>query len=119
VEGFASEDEWKRAYLEVNDFEEQLSERGMVLTKFWIHISPDEQLRRFQQREGTAYKRHKITEEDWRNREKWDAYVAAIDDMVARTSNTRAPWVLVAGNDKRLARIQVVETFCQRLADAL
>ncbi|HET7291642.1 MAG TPA: polyphosphate:AMP phosphotransferase [Vicinamibacteria bacterium] len=119
VEGFAREDEWRRAYLEINDFEEQLADSGAVVTKFWVHIGRDEQLARFQAREGTAYKRHKITAEDWRNRERWDAYVAAVDEMVARTSNAQAPWVLVAGNDKRFARVQVVETLCKRLAQAL
>ena len=119
VEGFAREDEWRRAYLEINDFEQQLVDHGVVLTKFWIHIGGEEQLARFKEREGTAYKRHKITEEDWRNREKWDAYVAAVDDMVARTSGAQAPWVIVAGNDKRFARVQVVEALVKRLQKAL
>ena len=119
VEGFAKEAEWMRAYLEINDFEEQLVEHGIVLTKFWIHLGREEQLRRFQDRQETAYKRHKITEEDWRNRKKWDAYEAAINDMVERTSTRHAPWALVAGNDKRFARVQVLETACRRLEDAL
>jgi len=119
VEGFAREDEWRRAFLEINDFEQQLVDHGVVVTKFWIHIGGEEQLARFKEREGTAYKRHKITDEDWRNREKWDPYVAAINDMVARTSSTQAPWVIVAGNDKRFARVQVVETLVKRLQKAL
>jgi polyphosphate kinase 2 (PPK2 family) len=119
VEGFAREDEWMRAYLEINDFEEELAEHGIVLSKFWVHISPEEQLRRFRDREKVAYKRHKITDEDWRNREKWAAYEAAVSDMVVRTSTQAAPWTLVAGNDKRFARIQILETYCRRLEQAL
>jgi AMP-polyphosphate phosphotransferase len=119
VEGFAREDEWRRAYLEINDFEEQLVEYGTVLTKFWVHISKDEQLRRFKERRKTAFKQYKITDEDWRNREKWDAYEAAINDLVVRTSTRDAPWTLVAGNDKRFARVQILRTFCERLEKAL
>jgi polyphosphate kinase 2 (PPK2 family) len=119
VEGFAREAEWMRAYLEINDFEEQLAEHGILLTKFWIHLSREEQLRRFEDRQKTAYKQHKITDEDWRNREKWDAYEAAVNDMVVRTSTRHAPWTLVAGNDKRLARVQVLETACERIEAAL
>ncbi len=119
VEGFAKPHEWKRAYLEINDFEQQLTESGIVVTKHWIHIDPDEQLRRFESRGETAYKRHKITDEDWRNRAKWDAYAAAVNEMVARTSTADAPWVIVAGNDKRAARIQILEAACARLESAL
>jgi polyphosphate:AMP phosphotransferase len=119
VEGFAQEPEWMRAYLEINDFEDQLAEAGVVLTKFWVHISAEEQLRRFEERRTTAYKQHKITEEDWRNREKWDAYLTAVNDMVVRTSTRVAPWTLVPGNDKRLARLRILETVCRRLDRAL
>jgi AMP-polyphosphate phosphotransferase len=119
VEGFAREDEWRRAFLEINDFEEQLAESGIVVSKFWIHIGKDEQLRRFQQREEIAFKRYKITAEDWRNREQWDAYKAAINDMVAHTSTEFAPWTLVAGNDKKFARVQIVKTLCKHLEAAL
>jgi len=119
VEGFARDSEWMRAYLEINDFEAQLAEAGVVLTKLWIHISAEEQLRRFEERRTTAYKQHKITEEDWRNREKWQAYTAAVNDMVVRTSTRVAPWTLVPGNDKRLARLRVLETVCRRLDRAL
>lgn len=119
VEGFAQQHEWARAYSEINDFEEQLSEHGIVLIKFWLHIAKDEQLRRFEDREKTAYKQHKITAEDWRNREKWDAYEAAVDELVAKTSTRTAPWTLVAANDKRVARLQVLETVVQRLRKAL
>ena len=119
VEGFARPDEWSRAYLEINDFEQQLAAHGTVLAKFWLHVDAKEQLRRFRERESVAWKRHKIGPEDWRNREKWDAYEEAISDMVARTSTAQAPWTLVAANDKRLARVQVVETLCRRFEKAL
>lgn len=115
VEGFAKENEWKRAYLEINGFEENLAKHGIIVLKFWIHLDQEEQLKRFKEREQVPYKQHKITEEDWRNREKWDDYVTAIDDMVARTSTEFAPWTLVAGNDKRFARLQVLKTVCDRL----
>ncbi len=119
VEGYARDDEWRRAYQEINDFEEQLAEHGVVLLKFWLHIGADEQLRRFEERRDTPSKQHKITPEDWRNRDKWAAYEAAVDEMVSRTSTAQAPWTLVAGNDKKHARVTVLETFCQRLGDAL
>ena len=102
VEGFARRDEWSRAYLEINDFEQQLAAHGIVLAKFWLQIDAKEQLRRFQERETVAWKQHKIGPEDWRNREKWDAYEEAVSDMIARTSTAQAPWTLVAANDKRL-----------------
>ncbi|MBN1607745.1 MAG: polyphosphate:AMP phosphotransferase [Polyangiaceae bacterium] len=119
VEGFATEPEWRRAYGEINDFEEQLVEFGIVLVKYWLHISPDEQLRRFKEREGVPWKRHKITAEDYRNREKWPAYERAVADMIERTSTEYAPWTLVEGNDKHFARVKVVETFLDRLEHAL
>lgn len=119
VEGFADEAAWQRAYGEINDFEEQLTDHGTVVVKYWIHIDKDEQLRRFKARQATPHKRWKITAEDWRNREKWDEYEAAVDDMVARTHAPAAPWILVEGNDKRFARLKVLETFCQRLEQAL
>ncbi len=119
VEGFAAEAEWSRAFLEINEFEEQLSESGVVLVKYWIHISKDEQMRRFKERQTVAYKRHKITEEDWRNRKKWDAYKTAVNEMVGRTSTEFAPWTLVAGNDKRFARVQILKTLCRALERAL
>ena len=105
-----------RAYLEINDFEEQLVEHGIVVVKFWLHISPEEQLRRFKEREKTAYKRHKITDEDWRNRETWDAYEAAVNEMVARTSTARRPLDASSpANDKRLARLTVMQTVCEAM----
>lgn len=119
VEGFAAPHEWRRAYQEINDFEEQLCEHGVVLLKFWLHVSAQEQLRRFEERAHEPLKRHKLTDEDWRNREKRPAYEAAVDDMVARTSTSFAPWTLVAGDDKKHARVTVLETFVQRLEQAL
>ncbi|MFO8156240.1 MAG: polyphosphate:AMP phosphotransferase, partial [Thiohalospira sp.] len=115
VEGFATDQEWMRAYAEINRFEEQLAEHGTTVLKFWLHIRPEEQLRRFREREETPWKKHKITDEDWRNREKWPAYQAAVEDMVGRTSTSHAPWTLVAGEDKRVARIQVLDTFIAAL----
>ena len=119
VEGFADEAAWQRAYGEINDFEKQLIDHGMVVAKYWIHIDKDEQLRRFKSRQATPHKRWKITDEDWRNRERWDEYEAAVDDMVARTHPPAAPWTLVEGNDKRFARLKVIETLCQQLEQAL
>lgn len=119
IEGFARKDEWLRAYREINDFEEQLSEHGIVLGKFWLHISKEEQLLRFRQREQVAYKKHKITDEDWRNRRKWDDYELAVNDMVARTSTSYSPWSLIPANHKRFARIEVLMTLCERLEMAL
>ncbi len=119
IEGFASEDEWRRAYAEINDFENQLIEHGIVLAKFWLHITKAEQLARFKLRQKTPYKRWKLTEEDWRNRDKWHDYEAAVDDMVQYTSTSAAPWTLVEGNDKRFARIKVLTTFCERLSAAV
>lgn len=119
VEGYASEPDWRRAYGEINDFEAQLVGAHSVVLKFWLHIDPEEQLRRFEARKGTPHKRHKITDEDYRNREKWDAYAAAVHEMVARTDTPEAPWHLVAANDKRWARVEVLETVCRALAVAL
>ena len=115
VEGFASEDEWKRAFSEINEFEEQLTHHGILLLKYWVHITKDEQLERFKAREQIPHKRWKLTDEDWRNREKWDDYNWAVNDIVEHTSTYAAPWVLVEGNNKRFARIKVISTFCDRL----
>jgi polyphosphate:AMP phosphotransferase len=119
VEGFARLEEWKRAYDEINHFEEQLTEHQIVVLKFWIHISKDEQLRRFKKRQETSYKLYKITDEDWRNRRKWGAYEDAVNDMVVRTGTDFAPWTLVAGNDKKFARIQILKALCDSLERAL
>ncbi len=115
VEKFATAEEWKRSYLEINDFEEQLADRKMALAKFWVHISRQEQLRRFKERQDIEFKRYKITEEDWRNRKKWDGYKEAINEMVAHTSTEFAPWTVVAGNDKHFARVQILKTLCEAL----
>jgi polyphosphate:AMP phosphotransferase len=119
VEGFASEAEWRRAYGEINDFEAQLCDRGVVVMKYWLHLDKDEQLRRFTEREQTPFKRYKITEEDWRNRERWDAYEEALVEMFARTSTPHAPWHLIAANDQRYARVDVLRLFAKRLNKAL
>jgi polyphosphate:AMP phosphotransferase len=119
VEGFARPEEWSRAYLEINDFEHQLAAHGIVLAKYWLQVDAKEQLRRFHERETVAWKRHKIGPDDWRNREKWEAYEEAVSDLIARTSTAHAPWALVAANDKRFARVQVVESLCARLERAL
>jgi polyphosphate kinase 2 (PPK2 family) len=119
LEGFASEEEWRRAYSEINDFEELIVHRGLLLLKFWIHISPEEQLRRFKAREKVPFKKYKITPEDYRNRERWNAYELAAEEMVQRTSTGYARWHLVPGNDKRWARIQVLKVVCRELEGAI
>ena len=119
VEGFCAEADWMRAYDEINEFEEQLVENGAVICKFWLQIGKDEQLRRFQEREQTGFKRFKITPEDWRNREKWEAYEQAVADMVDRTSTRLAPWTLVEANDKYFARVKVLRTICHALDASL
>jgi polyphosphate:AMP phosphotransferase len=115
VEGFATEEEWLRAYTEINDFEEELSDAGVLIVKYWLHISKEEQEKRFKEREQISYKKHKITEEDYRNRKMWDQYENAVDDMVTRTSTEYAPWHLIEANDKRYARIKVLKTYCDAL----
>ena len=119
VEGLCAECDWMRAYSEINDFEEQLVRHGSVLVKFWLQIGPQEQLRRFKEREDIGYKRYKLTPEDWRNRDKGQAYEKAACDMIDRTSTEIAPWTLIAANDKRHARIEVLKTLCERLEQAL
>lgn len=119
VEGFCSEYDWMRAYGEINDFEAQLVGQNYIVVKFWLQITQDEQLKRFEERQNTAYKRFKITPDDWRNREKWDAYQAAVCDMVDRTSTSIAPWVLVEANDKNYARIKILKTLCERIEKGL
>jgi polyphosphate:AMP phosphotransferase len=119
IEGFCSEADWMRAYAEINDFEELLARNGAVICKFWLQISKDEQLRRFKEREKTRFKRFKITAEDWRNREKWNAYQEAGADMIERTATAHAPWTLVEANDKYHARAKVLETVVRALENAL
>lgn len=119
VEGYARRDEWMRAYTEINRFEEKLTDHGIILVKFWLHISKEEQLARFKAREQIPHKMHKITEEDYRNREKWDAYEQAVNDMVERTSTEYAPWHLIEGNDKRYARVHALKIYCRYLERVL
>jgi AMP-polyphosphate phosphotransferase len=119
VEHFCTEADWMRAYGEINEYEEELSEAGVVIVKCWLAITPEEQLRRFKERQETPHKHFKITEEDWRNRDKWPQYERAVGDMIDRTSTQVAPWHVVASDDKLWARIEVLQHLCDRLEDAL
>jgi len=119
IEGFCSVADWTRAYEEINHFEEQLADAGVIVVKFWLQISKAEQLARFKAREQTSFKRFKITQEDWRNRKKWAEYERAVADMVDRTSTEIAPWTLVEADDKRHARIKVLRTLVRRVEAAL
>lgn len=119
LEGFAREDEWRRAFQEICDFESQLIEHGIIVVKFWLQISKEEQLKRFREREKTPYKQHKITPEDWRNRAKWDSYEIAVGDMLALTDHPDAPWHLVPANNKRYARLQVLKLACREIETAI
>ncbi len=119
LEGFCTEEEWKRAYREINEFERQLVDFGTILVKFWIHISREEQLRRFLERQETPYKAWKLTDEDWRNRAKWEAYEEAINDMLLKTSTLTAPWTIVEGNCKWYARVKTLRTLVEVLSREL
>jgi len=119
VEGFCQTEDWQRAYSEINDFETQIVGSGCVLVKYWLHVSKEEQLRRFNERKKIAYKNYKITDEDWRNREKWNAYLVAVDEMLARTSTDVAPWTIISANDKYYARVQGLRSYRDALARAL
>jgi AMP-polyphosphate phosphotransferase len=119
VEGFAPEEAWRRAYGEIVDLETSLAAEGTILVKFWMHLSPEEQLRRFESRAADPYKAWKLTDEDWRNREKRPVYEAAVEEMLERTHTPEAPWTVVAGEDKRFARVQVVRTVCTAVEEAL
>ncbi len=119
VEGFCTEAEWRRAYKEINSFERQLTDFGGILAKFWIHITREEQLRRFKERQRTGYKAWKLTAEDWRNRAKWAAYEQAVEEMVLKTSTLRAPWHLIEGNDKYHARVKVLSILVKTLSEEL
>ena len=119
LEGFCSEDAWKRAYVEINYFERQLTDFGTIMLKFWLHISKDEQLQRFREREQINYKSWKITDEDWRNRGKWEDYMLATQEMLLKTSTPTAPWTLVESNDKLFSRIQVLRAVADKLRHAL
>ena len=115
VEGFATEAEWQRAYQEIDDYERALCDDGMILIKFFLHTSADEQLARFEARAQDPLKAWKLTDEDWRNRAKRPAYEAAIEEMIRRTSTDVAPWHLIEAESKRYARVKVVETVCERV----
>lgn len=119
VEGFAPEAAWQRAYREINEFEEELIRGGTVVVKFWFHITPEEQLARFERRQSIREKQWKITEEDWRNRAKWDAYAAAVSDMIAHTSTPNAPWIVIEGNDKLHARVKTLRAVCDAIESRL
>ena len=119
VEGFAKPAEWKRAYREINEFERQLADFGIILVKFWIHISSEEQLARFKARKETPHKKWKLTDEDWRNRSKWDQYEQALEDMLLKTSTLTAPWTIVEGNDKYYARVKCVRTLVETISQQL
>src|SRR6266567_5788216 len=112
VEEFATKDQWMRAYEEIVEFERTLTAEGMILAKFWMHVSEGEQLRRFRSRADDPLRSWKLTDEDWRNREKRPQYEVAVEDMLERTDHPKAPWHVIAGDDKRLARVTVVETVC-------
>src|SRR3954471_21730243 len=119
VEGFASEEAWRRAYGEIVDLEDTLAAEGTVLVKFWMHVSPEEQLRRFESRRDDPYRSWKLTDEDWRNRGKREEYEAAVEQMIQRTDTPVAPWHVVAAEDKRWARVAVVRTVCDAVEAAL
>ncbi|MBS4052966.1 MAG: polyphosphate:AMP phosphotransferase, partial [Methylomonas sp.] len=122
VEGMAKTGQWQRAYSEIVNFEEAMLAHGIVIMKFWLHIDHDEQLARFKRREEISYKQFKITEEDYRNRDKWDDYQKAVNEMIARTSTSKSPWLLVEANDKYYARIKVIKAYCEcleKMLDAL
>lgn len=119
VEGLSPEAAWARAYSEINQFERQLLDFGTILIKFWLEISEDEQLRRFRDRETDPHKMWKLTDEDWRNRSKWEFYEQAVEDMLLKTSTHAAPWTIVEANDKLYGRIKVLRTVVKRLKQEL
>ena len=110
IEGFCSQAEWRRAYREINEMERNFTNFGTVLLKFWIHIDQEEQMRRFEERKANPHKRWKITDEDWRNRDKWGEYRLAVDQMLLRTSTPHAPWHVIESNCKPHARVKAIET---------
>jgi polyphosphate kinase 2 (PPK2 family) len=115
VEGFASEDQWRRAYGEIAGFEKSLAAEGMILIKFWLHLSPGEQLKRFKRRASDPLKRWKLTDEDWRNRDKRPQYEEAVEEMLERTDLPAAPWTIVEGESKRWARVRVIEATIEHI----
>ncbi|WP_321419501.1 polyphosphate:AMP phosphotransferase [uncultured Methanomethylovorans sp.] len=119
VESYSTEEQWKRAYQEINEFERSLTDFGMIIVKFWLQIDQEEQLRRFEERENTPYKQWKITPDDWRNREKWKQYREAADEMLLRTHTPHAPWTVVEANDKRYARVKTLKTLVETIEKRL
>jgi polyphosphate kinase 2 (PPK2 family) len=119
VEGLATETQWSRAYSEIEDFERRLSDDRIVIVKYWLHITKEEQEKRFNERAASPYKSWKLTADDWRNRERWDGYELAVNEMVARTSTRHAPWHLIPANDKNFARVTVLRLAADALAAAL
>ncbi len=119
VERLATEAEWSRAYAEIEDFERQLSEHRIIVVKSWLHVTADEQARRFKERAKSPYKSGKLTEDDWRNRERWSAYEQAVNEMVARTSTRHSPWHLIPANNKNYARVEIVRRACDAIRHAL
>ena len=119
VEGFCMESEWRRAYREINQFEREIIDFGTIVVKFWLHISKDEQLKRFEERAADKLRSWKLTDEDWRNRKKWDLYETAVNNMLLKTSTIHAPWTIIEGNSKYYARVKVVQTVVKKLIDEL
>jgi polyphosphate kinase 2 (PPK2 family) len=119
VEGFCTKDEWRRAYREINEFERVLHDDGAIIVKMWLHITKEEQMSRFEKRAEDPLKHWKITDEDWRNRNRWKDYIAATEDMFARTSPDFAPWQVIPANYKWYARVKVLRTVCDRVGAAL
>jgi len=115
VEGFCREEEWKRAFYEINEFERHLAHYGTVIVKFWIHLGKDEQLRRFEERKAIPYKQYKLTDEDWRNREKWDLYAGVVNEMIEHTSTNYAPWTILEGDCKLWARVKALKTIVEAI----
>ena len=119
IEGFCTQQEWKRAYKEMNDMEASWTNAGIIVRKFWLQIDKDEQERRFRERMENPQKQWKITDEDWRNREKWDLYEKAVDEMLVHTSTTYAPWIIVEGNNKYYARVKILKTVVDAIEERL
>jgi AMP-polyphosphate phosphotransferase len=119
VEGYASREQWLRAYDEINYFERTLTDEGTILVKIWLHISPEEQLKRFQRRERDPLRSWKLTDDDWHNRERRETYEEAVDDMVARTDQPKVPWSLIGAESKRFARVAVIETVIERIEEGM
>jgi polyphosphate kinase 2 (PPK2 family) len=119
VEGFAKEEDWQRSFGEIVNFEDDLSDSGAIIIKYWLHVSPEEQLKRFNARKDDPLKRWKLTEEDWRNRDKWPLYEGAAEEAFSKTHKPNAPWHIVPANDKYFARTEVLRIFCDRLENEL